>query len=159
MKPGATTRSRASRVAGAPDRPCPTATMRSPAIPMSARNAGRPVPSTTRPLAMIRSRVGSASAAVARSITQVPDRLEALLVDLQIVRPLPAARAPGVGLARMSVAAVHDVVPDAVLPAEKVGVRRTVFALEEAPAPRPAGLLLPRRVRRIDGPELSPRCA
>src|SRR5437867_5230624 len=155
MKPGATTRSRASRVAGAPDRPCPTATMRSPAIPMSARNAGRPVPSTTWPLAMIRSRVGSASAAVARSIAQVTFRAEALLVRLQIVRPLPAAGAPGVGLARVPVAAVHDVVPDAVLPAEEVGVGGTVVALEEAPAARRLRLI--GRVRGFDRPELPPR--
>ena len=56
MKPGATTSREASmrRAAGASFR-SPTAAMRSPAMPTSARNQAAPVPSTTRPPARIRS--------------------------------------------------------------------------------------------------------
>src|SRR5688572_19113723 len=55
MKPGATTRREASmrRFAAARER-SPTAAIRSPTIPTSPRNHGAPVPSTTRPPAMIR---------------------------------------------------------------------------------------------------------
>ena len=58
MKPGATTWSAASirRRAVAFER-SPTAAMRSPAMPTSARNQGAPVPSTTRPPAITRSSV------------------------------------------------------------------------------------------------------
>ena len=56
MNPGATYLPLAStrRLAEAFSR-FPTATMRSPRTPTSARNHGAPVPSTTRPPAMIRS--------------------------------------------------------------------------------------------------------
>ena len=56
MKPGATTRPVASmrRLARAPER-SPTAAIRSPITPTSARRQGAPVPSTTRPPAKTRS--------------------------------------------------------------------------------------------------------
>src|SRR5204863_3075050 len=56
MKPGATTRREASiRRAVEEDDRSPTAAIRLPTIPTSARNQGAPVPSTTRPPAKIRS--------------------------------------------------------------------------------------------------------
>jgi hypothetical protein len=58
MKPGATTCPAASIRVRAPaaDR-LPIAVIRSPVMPMSARNQGAPVPSTTRPLAITTSKV------------------------------------------------------------------------------------------------------
>src|SRR5215510_8173662 len=111
----------------------------------------------TCPLARIRSRVGSASAAEARSFAQVPDREETLLVDLQVVGSLAAARTPSVGLPEMAVTAVEEVVPDAVLPAVKVGVGGAVAALEDIAAPATVGLLDSVGLHRINGSELPPR--
>src|SRR5690349_4185655 len=64
MKPGATTRPLASmtRRAGASSGNRPTAAMRSPRIAMSPKNQGLPVPSTTRPPRINRSKGGSSSA-------------------------------------------------------------------------------------------------
>src|SRR5258705_3043204 len=134
MNPGAPIRPAASMRGASDWRRGSTATMRSPWMPTSARKDGRPVPSMTCPLARIRSRVGSASAAEARSFAQVPDRLEAILVGFEIIGALAAGGAAGVGLAEVTVAAVYEVVPDAVLPAEKVGVLGTEVALEDLAA-------------------------
>jgi hypothetical protein len=73
MNPGATMWSRASmrRTAAAFER-SPTATMRSPLIPMSARNQGAPVPSTMRPPAMTRSNPDGVSDRTAATASITP---------------------------------------------------------------------------------------
>ena len=73
MNPGATTRFVASmrRFAAAPDR-FPTAAIRSPEIPTSARTHGAPVPSTTRPPAKIRSNVAGRGAFAATRARTIP---------------------------------------------------------------------------------------
>ncbi len=59
MNPGETTRLVASTLMPAVASPSePTAVIRSPVMPTSPRNHGAPVPSTTRPLAMITSKRG-----------------------------------------------------------------------------------------------------
>src|SRR5438094_600201 len=159
MNPGATMRPPASIRGASIGRCGSTAAIRSPWMATSARKAGRPVPSTTCPLATIRSRVGSASTAEARSFAQVPDGEETLLVGSQVVGSLAAAGAPGVALAVMTVAAVHEVVPDAVLPAVEIGVLGTEVALENFASPARAGLFGPLGLHGIDGAELPLRRA
>src|SRR5690606_2060168 len=61
MNPGATTRPAASmRAAAAARERSPTAAIRPPATPTSARNQGSPVPSTTRPPAITTSNIWAA---------------------------------------------------------------------------------------------------
>src|SRR6267378_5408447 len=59
MKPGATTRSLASIVRFALSVTLPTAAIRLPAMPTSARRAGAPVPSTSAPFLIRRSSMTS----------------------------------------------------------------------------------------------------
>jgi hypothetical protein len=57
----------------------------------------------------------------------------------------------------MPVTAIHEVVPDAVLPAEEIGVLGTVIALEDFAAAAAAGLDGPLGLQRKNGSELSSR--
>src|SRR5260221_1902907 len=179
MNPGVMRRPRASIVvaAGASIRGA-TAAIESPSMPISAGVRGPPAPSTTSALVMIRSsphlpgavwRVGRDRArrpyergiiieeeSGERRTTPESKRAVARPVHLEVALALPAVGAPFEGLLVVPVAAIHDVVPDTVLPAVEVGVGRPVAALHHlGTGGRVGRARAGARVARIDGAQLS----